>query len=166
MIEIMLQKLYAQWGMNDHTDFGCFTPQDYPILSDLYELIESEYKDFDENKRQLYTAEMLQNILLRLKSLCVGAESKFFNAHTNITDSTFVTFGVKGLLQASKSLKNALLFNVLSFIRLHKKSDWQKHSFVALCGLSEQAMMKQLENNEKLKTVVLCLDNDIAGHSY
>lgn len=54
--------------------------------------------------------------------------------------------------------------DMLSFISLHKKSDWQKHSFVSLCGLSEQAMMKQLENNEDLKTVILCLDNDTAGH--
>ncbi|MGL5254058.1 MAG: DUF3991 and toprim domain-containing protein [Brevinema sp.] len=54
--------------------------------------------------------------------------------------------------------------DLLSFISIHKNSDWQKHSFVALCGLSEQAMVKQLENNENLKTVVLCLDNDTAGH--
>ena len=46
----------------------------------------------------------------------MGAESKFFNGHTNITDDGFITFGVKGLLQASRSLKNALLFNVLSFM--------------------------------------------------
>ena len=54
--------------------------------------------------------------------------------------------------------------DLLSFISLHKNSDWQKHSFVALCGLSEQAMVKQLENNKNIKTVVLCLDNDTAGH--
>ena len=42
--------------------------------------------------------------------------TKFFDGHTNITDSSFVTFGVKGLLQASKSLKNALLFNILSYM--------------------------------------------------
>lgn len=53
--------------------------------------------------------------------------------------------------------------DILSFISMYKHSDWQKHSFVALCGLSEQAMVKQLENNENLKAAVLCLDNDAAG---
>lgn len=48
--------------------------------------------------------------------LCKGAESKFFNGHTNIKSNEFVTFGVKGLLQASKNLRNALLFNVLSYM--------------------------------------------------
>ena len=116
VIEIMLQKLYAKWGMSDQTDISRLGPTDYPIPSDLYALIEDEYKSFDENKRQLYTAEMLQSILLGLNSMCVGAESKFFNGHTNITDSSFITFGVKGLLQASRNLKNALLFNILSFM--------------------------------------------------
>ncbi len=116
VIEIMLQKLYHRCGIGDHTDFDKLLQTDYPILSDLYELMEEEYQSYDKNKRQLYTAEQLQNILLGLHSICKGAESKFFNGHTNITDSTFIMFGVKGLLQASKNLRNALLFNVLSFM--------------------------------------------------
>lgn len=116
VIEIMLQKLYTKWGISDQSPFDRMVSTDYPILSDFYAFIEQEYKDFDENKRQLYTAEMLQSILLGLNSMCVGAESKFFNGHTNITDAGFITFGVKGLLQAGRSLKNALLFNILSFM--------------------------------------------------
>ena len=115
-IEIMLQKLYAKFGISDGADFARLTATDYPILSDLYGLIDDEYKAYDESQRQLYTAELLQNILLGLHSICKGAESKFFDGHTNITDSSFVTFGVKGLLQASRSLKNALLFNILSYM--------------------------------------------------
>ena len=116
VIEIMLQKLYTRWGITDESDFECLAAEDYPVLSDLYAFIEEEYQGFDENRRQLYTAEMIQSILLGLNSMCVGAESKFFNGHTNITDDGFITFGVKGLLQAGRSLKNALLFNVLSFM--------------------------------------------------
>ena len=115
-IEIMLQKLYDKWGITDRTNFDRMKPTDYPILSDLYALIEAEYKAFDESQRQLYTAEILQQICLGLHSLCKGAESKFFDGHTNITSNRFVTFGVKGLLQASRNIKNALLFNVLSFM--------------------------------------------------
>ena len=33
----------------------------------------------------------------------------------NITSFRFLVFGVKGLLQANSSVKNAMLFNVLSF---------------------------------------------------
>lgn len=116
VIEIMLQKLYARWGLTDQSDFDRLDSGDYPILSDLYAFIEEEYRAFDAKNYPLYTAEMLQSILLGLNSMCVGAESKFFNGHTNITDDSFITFGVKGLLRASRNLKDALLFNVLSFM--------------------------------------------------
>ena len=116
VIEIMLQELYRKWNITDETRLEDLDAGDYPILFDFYTFLEEEYRQFDERKRQLYTAEMLQNILLGLHSMCVGSESKFFNGHTNITDEAFVTFGVKGLLQANRSLKDALLFNVLSFM--------------------------------------------------
>ncbi len=115
-IEIMLGKLYHKWNLTDHSNFDRLKPADYPILSDLYELIEEEYKSYDESRRQLYTADTLREICLGLHSLCKGAESKFFNGHTNIINSEFVTFGVKGLLQSSKNLRNAMLFNILSFM--------------------------------------------------
>ena len=115
-IEIMLGKLYEKWNIRDDTDFSKLTPEDYPILSDLYDLMEEEYRHYDAKKKELYTAELLQEICLGLHSMCKGAESKFFNGHTNITDSSFLTFGVKGLLQASRNVKDAMLFNILSYM--------------------------------------------------
>lgn len=115
-IEIMVGKLYAKWGISDSTNFADLKPQDYPILSDLYKLIEQEYREYDGNCHQLYTAELLQEILLGLHSMCQGAEAQFFNGHTNVTSSRFIVFGVKGLLQASKNVRGAMLFNILSYM--------------------------------------------------
>ena len=115
-IEIMVGKLYARWGIRDNTNFAGLKPQDYPILSDLYELIEQEYREYDETQHQLYTKELLQEILLGLHSMCQGAEAQFFNGHTNVTSSRFIVFGVKGLLQASKNVRGAMLFNILSYM--------------------------------------------------
>ena len=53
--------------------------------------------------------------------------------------------------------------DLFSFLTLHKNSDWKKHSYIALCGLSEQALFKTLESNPELVHVVLCLDQDSAG---
>ena len=115
-IEIMVGKLYAKWGISDSTNFAGLKPQDYPILSDLYKLIEQEYREYDGNCHQLYTAELLQEILLGLHSMCQGAEAQFFNGYTNVTSSRFIVFGVKGLLQASKNVRGAMLFNILSYM--------------------------------------------------
>lgn len=115
-IELLLIKLYDKFGITDRTDWSKMDSADYPVLSDFYDLIEQEYKDYNPKEKNLYTDKTLQDICLGLHSICKGAESKFFNGHTNITDSNFVTFGVKGLLQASKNIRSALLFNVLSYM--------------------------------------------------
>ncbi len=115
-IEIMLMKLYGRFGMDDGTDFDQFTAEDYPTMSDLYELIEKEFMAFDSEKKHLYTEEMLQNICLGLNSMCKGAEAKYFDGHTNIRDAEFICFGVKGLMDTNKRLKDTLLFNILSYM--------------------------------------------------
>ena len=52
--------------------------------------------------------------------------------------------------------------DLLSFITLYQK-DWQWHSYVALCGTAEHAMLWMLEKNPGIRTVCLCLDHDAAG---
>ncbi len=115
-IEIMLMKLYARFGIDDLTDFDKLNGEDYPIMSDLYELTEKEFHSFDNSRKCLYTEEILQNICLGLHSMCKGAESKYFNGHTNIRDGKFICFGVKGLMDTNKRLKDTLLFNILSYM--------------------------------------------------
>ena len=113
-IEIMLSKLYRKWGISEETDFRRLKPGDYPVLSDLYALINNEMVNYRNGS--LYTRELLQEVLLGLHSLCVGADAPFFNGHTNISDDRFLVFGVGGVLTAAKSLRNALLFNVLAYM--------------------------------------------------
>lgn len=115
-IEIMLMKLYGRFGMDDYTDFDKLKADDYPTMSDLYELIEKQFMAFDNEKKHLYTEEMLQNICLGLNSMCKGAEAKYFDGHTNIRDAEFICFGVKGLMDTNQRLKDTLLFNILSYM--------------------------------------------------
>lgn len=113
-IEIMLSALYKKWGISEETDFRQLKPGDYPVLSDLYALINNELVNYRNGS--LYTRELLQEVLLGLHSLCVGADAPFFNGHTNISDDRFLVFGVGGVLTAARSLRNALLFNVLAYM--------------------------------------------------
>ena len=113
-IEIMLSKLYQKWSITEETDFRQLAPEDYPILSDLYALMEEELRHYQAGS--LYTRELLQEVLLGLHSLCMGADAPFFNGRTNITGDRFLVFGVGGMLTAAKSLRNALLFNVLAYM--------------------------------------------------
>lgn len=115
-IEILLSKLYARFGITDSTDYSRLKPTDYPIMEDFYKLCEEEFYSYDKSRKYLYTEETLQEVCLGIHSMCVGAESKYFNGHTNITDDVFLVFGVKGLMDTNKRLKDAMLFNILSFM--------------------------------------------------
>ncbi len=53
--------------------------------------------------------------------------------------------------------------DLLSFISLHKETNWRSHNYIALCGTSSMPLMTRLED-ENIHRVVLCLDNDKAGH--
>ena len=115
-IEILVSRLYQKFGITDNTDYKKLTPNDYPVMSDLYDLAEAEYLKYENGDKSLFTEEMLREICLGLNSMCKGAESKFFNGHTNISDDKFICFGVKGLMDSNRKLKDAMLFNILSYM--------------------------------------------------
>jgi type IV secretory pathway VirB4 component len=48
--------------------------------------------------------------------MCTGTEAKYFNGRTNSRDGKFIWFGVKGLMDTNKRLKDTLLFNILSYM--------------------------------------------------
>ncbi len=115
-IEILLTKLYARFGITDSTDYSRLKATDYPIMEDFYKLCEAEYNAYDQQRRYLYTEQTLQEVCLGIHSMCVGSESVYFNGYSNITDDAFLVFGVKGLLDTNKRLKDAMLFSVLSYM--------------------------------------------------
>lgn len=115
-IEILLSKLYARFGITDSTDYSVKKASDFPVMQDFYNLCEEEFMTYDKQRKYLYTEETLQEVCLGIHSMCVGSESKYFNGHTNITDSNFLVFGVKGLMDTNRRLKDCMLFNILAFM--------------------------------------------------
>ena len=116
VLEIFLEKLYENKGITEDIDFSELKHTDYPVLSDLYHLAERELNQYEERKGNIYTRETVRDLCLKLKSICIGADSKFFNGHTNITSNRFICFGTKGITDADTAIRNAMLFNVLSFM--------------------------------------------------
>ena len=52
--------------------------------------------------------------------------------------------------------------DMLSFLTLYPK-DWQKHSYIAMNGVYENAVLTALKNHSNLREIVLCVDNDEGG---
>lgn len=87
-------------------------------LKMVYELVISRVnlldKGYQHNQKNIYREGTLQELCLGLHSMCVDTESKYFNGH--IIDDTFLCFGVKCLMDTNRRLKDAMLFNVLSYM--------------------------------------------------
>ncbi len=52
--------------------------------------------------------------------------------------------------------------DMLSFLTLYPK-DWQKHIYIAMNGVYENAVLTALKNHSNLSEVILCVDNDEGG---
>ena len=115
-LELMIMELYEKFGITNETDLSEKGHEEFPVLKDLYDHMQMRYRHFEKADKQLYTERTLRELCLALHSICVGADSQFFNGHTNIRNGEFITFGVKGLLQANESIRNTMLFNILSYM--------------------------------------------------
>ena len=54
--------------------------------------------------------------------------------------------------------------DVMSYITMYPQ-DWQKDNYVALCSVAPIAAKQMIEQNDRLRQIILCLDNDDAGNS-
>lgn len=54
--------------------------------------------------------------------------------------------------------------DMLSFISMHK-DNWQYHTYVASCSVSDRVLFQCLKDNPSIKKVYLCFDNDEAGQT-
>ena len=52
--------------------------------------------------------------------------------------------------------------DMMSYITMYPQ-DWQKDSYVALCSVVPIAAKQMIEQNDHLRQIILCLDNDDAG---
>ena len=73
------------------------------------------------------------------------------------TNYSFSHFGNDGKLFVFEAP-----IDMLSFITLNQK-DWKNHSYIAMNGVYESALIKALESHSNLKYIYLCTDNDEGG---
>jgi len=73
------------------------------------------------------------------------------------TKYSFSHFGESGKLFVFEAP-----IDMLSFITLYQK-DWQQHSYIAMNGVYENAVLEALKCHSNLDEVILCTDNDVGG---
>lgn len=124
VLEILLNKTYKRFGIDNHTDLSKISSESFPRLSDLYATAQEELNGYDRIALEatveiLYTKEQLRSTVLAINSICIGRDSHYFNGYTNIPNANHVNFILKGVLELQENLKNAIFFNIFSYMQ-HK----------------------------------------------
>mgnify|MGYP000675319041 FL=1 len=82
-----------------------------------------------------------------LRITCQGSDTRY----------SFANFGESKRLYVFEAP-----IDMMSFLTLYPK-DWQKHSYIAMNGVYENAVLTALKNHSNLREIVLCVDNDEGG---
>ena len=112
MFSEVVQETYQRFGVNFDTDFSKFTSEDYPTFKDVYATIKGRLASMTEKTQEKDTMEKLE-----LKIRPIVKELKYyFDGHTTISsDSNFIVFNIKELMNADENIRNALFFNILKY---------------------------------------------------
>ena len=78
---------------------------------------------------------------------CEGSDTRYSFAHFGESEKLFV-------FEAP--------IDLLSYLTLHPEN-WQQHSYIAMNGVYENAVLTALKNHSNLEEIVLCTDNDEGG---
>lgn len=119
-LEECLIEMYRKFGITWETDIGNLEPEDYPILTDLYETVEEMAKreGLSEYKRSVY--DKLKDLLF---SVAKGADQQMWNGPTTIqAKSKFVVLDMSKLLEVDENVKRAQFMNITMWA-------WQQMSY-------------------------------------
>ena len=112
-LEEVLEELYASRGITWDTDTSKIPNEQYPILSDLYTLIDEKSKLESESLKKRERYEKLASLL---RSCAKGADAALWNGHTTITaDSDFIVLDTHDLQEADNTIQRTQYFNILTW---------------------------------------------------
>lgn len=110
-----LVELYQKFHITWDTDVTKLKPQDFPIFSDLYALVQEKTKTEKEN--QVYT-----DLVMLLYDIAEGADSFIWNGHTTVSsNSRFTVMDTHALQETGDNIKRTQYFNILTY-------DWEQMS--------------------------------------
>ncbi len=111
-----LIELYKNFGITWDTDILSLKPDDFPVFSDLYQLVQE--KADKETDRQVYA-----NLALLLYDIAEGADSFIWNGKSSIKTETgegngsgaIIVLDTNALQETSDHIKRTQYFNILTW---------------------------------------------------
>lgn len=101
----------------------------------------------DENGVPRQAHKRSANTFRNFRMTCEGSDTRYSFSHFGQSDKLYV-------FEAP--------IDMLSFLTLYPKN-WQEHSYIAMNGVYENALLRALETHQNLQKIVLCVDHDEGG---
>ncbi len=112
MFSEVVQETYKRFGIDFDTDFTKFTSNDYPTFKDVYATIRGRLASMTEKTQE---KDVMEKLELKIRPI-VKELKYYFDGHTTISsDSNFIVFNIKELMNADENIRNALFFNILKY---------------------------------------------------
>ena len=112
MFSEVVQDTYRRFGIDFNSNFYNYQPNDYPTFSDVYATIKGRLLSMTDRTQERMIMEKLE-----LKIRPLTQELKYyFDGHTTVSsDTDFIVFNIKELMNSADNIRNALFFNVLKY---------------------------------------------------
>ena len=108
ILDRVLEELYQKFNITTNTDIAKLENTDFPILEDLYALLEDKNKV--ENKEEY------EKLLSLIRPIAIGQASSLWNGYTDITVDTGLTvFNTKNMQEFQIQYKRAQYYNIMSY---------------------------------------------------
>lgn len=112
-LEESLEEIYKEKGITWDTDPRTLSNKDYPILSELYELLIRWSEDENNSMKK---RERCETIAALLRSSSIGADSSLWNGHTTLEqEKDFIVLDTYNLQNADDTIKRTQYFNILTW---------------------------------------------------
>ena len=112
MFSEIVQETYKRFGIDFDSDFTKFTSEDYPTMKDVYATIRGRIVSMTEKSHE---RDILEKLEIKVRPL-VKELKYYFDGHTTISsDSKFIVFNIRELMNSDSNVRNALFFNILKY---------------------------------------------------
>lgn len=105
-----IEELYKNYEITWETDVALKKSTEFPIMENLYYLLEDKSNNPSEHKKDYET---LRSVI---RGLALGESRELFNGYSTIKiDNSFVCFDVSALQNSSENIKRCQYLNILRF---------------------------------------------------
>lgn len=110
ILQKVLEDLYKKFNIDKDTDISKLKNEDFPILADLYDYIESIMGKDKENK------EVYSTLLSLLYPIAKGPQEAVWNGYTSVSsDSRCICLDTSDLQNGDDRMKRAQYYNILTW---------------------------------------------------